>query len=205
MLKSELLEMIKDMEDTADVDASILGAGFSKSIDSIDAFKELLDKNQLVQGFYASEKDRAVSKGITTYEANTLPKKIEEAIKAKSNEGKSPAEIKLEEMQKQLDNMLAEKTKAEMSSKYIKTLGEKGLDAGLIDFVLGHDDETTTANIDKITSILTGTVDAQVKAKLNQGGAQIPPTQTGAPGAITWEQVTENPALMEQYTVQNAK
>lgn len=202
MLKSELLNLIKDIEDTADVDASILGAGFSKPIDSIEGFKELLANNQLVKGFYASEKDRAVSKGISTYEENTLPKKIEEALKSKSNEGKTPEQIKLEEMQKQLDNMVAEKAKAEMSSKFTKTLAEKGLDAGLIDFVLANDEESTTANIEKISSILSSSIDTQVKAKLNQGGEQVPPIQAGAVGKVTWEQVTENPALLTQYQAQ---
>lgn len=202
MLKSELLEKLSTIEDTADVDAEILNLGFTKPIDSIESFKDLLDNNPLVKGFYASEKDRAVSKGISTYETNTLPKKIEEALKAKSNEGKTPEQIKLEEMQKQLDDMKAEKVRAEMSSKYTKTLTEKGLDAGLIDFVLGNDEETTTANIEKISSILSTSIDTQVKAKLNQGGEQVPPTQTGSIGKVTWEQVTENPALLSQYQSQ---
>lgn len=202
MLKSELLEKLSAIEDTADIDAEILNLGFTKPIDSLEAFKELITKNDLVKGFYGAEKDRAVSKGISTYEANTLPKKIEEALKAKSNEGKTPEQIKLEELEKQLENMKTEKTRAELSSKYAKTLNEKGLDAGLIDFVLANDEETTTANIEKISSILSTSIDTQVKAKLNQGGAQVPPTQTGAVGKITWEQVTENPALLSQYQAQ---
>lgn len=202
MLKSELLNKLSTIEDTADIDAEILNLGFAKPIDSTEAFKEMLANNDLVKGFYASEKDRAVTSGIKTYEEKTLPKKIEEALKAKSNEGKSPAEIQLEEMQKQLDAMKNEKTRAEMSSKYTKTLTEKGLDAGLVDFVLANDEESTNANIEKITSILSASIDAQVKAKLNQGGSQVPPAQGGAIGKITWEQVTENPELMGQYQAQ---
>lgn len=202
MLKSELLNKLSTIEDTADIDAEILNLGFAKPIDSIDTFKDMLANNQLVKGFYASEKDRAVTNGIKTYEEKTLPTKVAEALKAKSNEGKSPAEIQLEEMQKQLDAMKNEKTRAEMSNKYTKTLAEKGLDAGLVDFVLGNDDESTNANIEKITSILSASIDAQVKAKLNQGGSQVPPTQTGAIGKITWEQVTDNPELMGQYQAQ---
>ena len=202
MLKSELLNKLSTIEDTADIDAEILNLGFAKPIDSAEAFKEMLANNDLVKGFYASEKDRAVTSGIKTYEEKTLPKKIEEALKAKSNEGKSPAEIQLEEMQKQLDAMKNEKTRAEMSSKYTKTLTEKGLDAGLVDFVLANDEESTNANIEKITSILSASIDAQVKAKLNQGGSQVPPAQGGAIGKITWEQVTENPELMGQYQAQ---
>lgn len=203
MLKSELLNKLSAIEDTADIDAEILNLGFAKPIDSIDTFKEMLANNQLIKGFYASEKDRAVTNGIKTYEEKTLPTKVAEALKAKSNEGKSPAEIKLEEMQKQLDALKNEKIRAEMSSKYTKALTEKGLDAGLVDFVLGNDDETTNANIEKINALIASAVDAQVKSKLNQGGNQVPPSQIGAVGGkITWEQVTENPELMSQYQAQ---
>lgn len=203
MLKSELLNKLSAIEDTADVDAEILNLGFAKPIDSIDTFKDMLANNQLIKGFYASEKDRAVTNGIKTYEEKTLPTKLEEALKAKSNEGKTPEQIQMQEMQKEIDNMKTEKVKTEMSSKYTKTLSEKGLDAGLVDFVLGNDDESTNANIEKINALIASAVDAQVKSKLNQGGNQVPPNQTGAVGGkVTWEQVTENPELMSQYQAQ---
>lgn len=202
MLKSELLEKLKDIKDDADVDSAILNLGFAKPIDSIDSFKELLANNDKVNGYWTSEKDRAVSQGIETFKGKSLPKLIEEELKKKSNAGLTPEQIQLKEMQKQLDEMKAEKTRVEMSNKYSKVLNEKGLSADLVDFVLGTDDDSTIANIEKINNIISTVVNNQVKTKLNQGGEQVPPIQTNTIGRISWDEVLKNPDLFEQYKSQ---
>ena len=45
-------------------------------------------------------------------------------------------QVKLKEMEAKIKQMEQDKIKAEMSSKYSKILGEKGLNSELIDFVL---------------------------------------------------------------------
>lgn len=202
MLKSELLEKLKDIKDDAEVDSAVLNIGFAKPIDSIDSFKELLANNDKVNGYWTSEKDRAVSQGIGTFKEKSLPKLIEEELKKKSNDGLTPEQIQLKEMQKQLDAMKAEKTRVEMSNKYSKVLNEKGLSTDLVDFVLGADDDSTTANIEKINNIISTVVNNQVKSKLNQGGEQVPPTQTNTLGKVSWDEVLKNPDLFEQYKSQ---
>ena len=120
-----------------------------------------------------------------------MPLLVDAEIKKRSNEGKSETEIQLQEMKEQLEKMKAEKLKADMSAKYTKVLSEKGLSTELIDFVLGADDETTTANIDKINSIIGNVANNRVKEKIGESSYKQEGTKNTNVGKITWEQVVE--------------
>lgn len=194
MKKNQFLDLIKDMEDEVDIDETILSQGFAKPIKDLEGLKELLASNELVKGIYQKELDSGIGKGVHAYEENfnknKLPILIEEGIKAKSNEGKSELEIKFEAQQKEIEQMKTDKTKAEMSSKYTKVLGEKGLSIDLIDFVLGNDDDSTTANIDKISNILSSVTDSKVKERLNNS-SYVPPKQENNSNVMTKEQFSK--------------
>lgn len=211
MLKSELLELLKDIGEDADINETIQGVeGLTKTSDiktiGLDDFKSVLETNDIAKSYFQSSLDSGIGKGVATYKENfmknELPKLVEDGIKAKSNEGKSEIEIKYEEMQKQLDTMVAEKAKAEMANKFTKELSTKGLPTDLIDFVLGSDEETTNSNIEKISTILNSATDLKVKEKLGES-TYVPPKNDGVVGKITWEQVQENPNLMAQYNQQS--
>ncbi|GEP65197.1 hypothetical protein CBE01nite_29650 [Clostridium beijerinckii] len=203
MLKKEFLELVKDIEEDGEIDETILSNGFSKQIKDLDGLKNLLDTNELVKGIYQKELDSGVGKGVTKYKENfnknELPKLVEEGIKAKSNEGKSPLEIKVEEQQREIEQMKAEKVKAEMSSKYTKDLSTKGLPTDLIDFVLGADEDTTNANIEKISNILSSVTDTKVKEKLNNSNYVPPKNDSKTFGKPTWDDVMKGKASYEDF------
>lgn len=211
MIKKDLFEKLKDIADDADINETIQGIeGLTKTFDlnsiKVDDFKNILESNKEAKAYYQSALDSGIGKGVAKYKENfskiELPKLVETGIKAKTNEGKSELEIKFEEQQKEIENMKAEKAKSEMSNKFTKVLGEKGLDIGLIDFVLGADEETTTNNIEKISKILNTATDNKVKEKLN-GNSYNPPDSKGNIGKIEWSQVVENPELLSQYKSQS--
>ena len=211
MLKSELLELLKDIGEDADINETIQGVkGLTKTSDiktiGLDDFKSVLETNDIAKSYFQSSLDSGIDKGVATYKENfmknELPKLVDDGIKSKSNEGKSEIEIKYEEMQKQLDTMVAEKAKAEMANKFTKELSTKGLPTDLIDFVLGSNEETTNSNIEKISTILNSATDLKVKEKLGES-TYVPPKNDGVVGKITWEQVQENPNLMAQYNQQS--
>ena len=214
MLKSELLERLKDIADDADVNETILGIeDFAKSSKfdtnklTIEDFKNVLANNKEIKAYYTSALDSGISKAVNSHDEKfkkeKLPGIIESEIKKRSNEGKSETEIQLQEMKEQLEKMKAEKLKADMSAKYTKVLSEKGLSTELIDFVLGADDETTTANIDKINSIIGNVANSRVKEKIGESSYKQEGTKNTNVGKITWEQVVENPKLYSDYMSQN--
>ncbi|GKX65830.1 DUF4355 domain-containing protein [Inconstantimicrobium mannanitabidum] len=190
MLKKELLEKIKDLKDEDEV-KEIEGLAKSSELDvnklTLEDFKQILENNKEIKGYNQSQIDSAVSKGVESFKTKKMPTYIEEAIKAKSNEGKTPEQLKLEELQNQLDSMQKEKTRAEMQNKFTKVLGEKGLSTDLIDFVLGNDDDSTNANIEKIGSIITSLTDNKVKDKLSNS-SYVPPKSENNTNTITKEQ-----------------
>lgn len=210
MLKKDLIELLKDIDDETDINETILSMeDFAKSSTkdiTLEDFKELLANNKVVNAYYTSSLDSARSKAVETYKTGkgqeAINKAVEEALKNKGNEGLSEAEIQLKELQAKFDAMEKEKTRAEMSAKYSKVLGEKGLSTDLIDFVLADNDETTTANIDKISAIITDVTNNKVKEKVHQSNYKQQGTEATG-GKITWEQVIEDPSLYKQYQEQN--
>ena len=209
MLKKDLLEILKDVEDNVDINEKLQGIeGLAKSSEldvtklSLEDYKNILENNETIKGYNQSSLDSAISKAVESFKTKKMPSYIEEAIKAKSNEGKTPEQIELEKMKAEIENMKAEKTMAEMSSKYTKVLGEKGLSTDLIDFVLGSDDDTTNLNIEKINTILNTVTESKVKEKLNNSSYVPPKQDVSNLGKVTWEQVIENPNLMTQYNAQ---
>lgn len=213
MLKSELIEKLSSIEDNADINETIQGIeGLTKTFDiksiGLDDFKNVLESNDIAKSYFQSALDSGVGKGVAKYQENfkskELPKLIEDGIKAKSNEGKSEIEIKFEAMQKEMENMKTEKARAELSSKYQKTLVEKGLPVDLTDFILGDgNEETINANIEKFNTMFTSVADLKIKEKLGDSTYTPPKNDGGAVGKITWEQVQNNPSLLPQYNQQS--
>lgn len=214
MLKSELLEKIKNIADDADINETILSIeDFAKSSKfdtnklTIEDFKNVLANNKEIKAYYTSALDSGISKAVNSHDEKfkkeKLPLLVDAEIKKRSNEGKSETEIQLQEMKEQLEKMKAEKLKADMSAKYTKVLSEKGLSTELIDFVLGADDETTTANIDKINSIIGNVANSRVKEKIGESSYKQEGISNSNVGKITWEQVVENPKLYSDYMSQN--
>lgn len=207
MLKKQLIELLKDIDDETDINETILSMeDFAKSSTkdiTLEDFKELLANNKVVNAYYTSSLDSARSKAVETYKTGkgqeAINKAVEEALKNKGNEGLSEAEIQLKELQAKFEAMEKEKTRAEMSAKYSKVLGEKGLSTDLIDFVLADTDELTTANIDKIGSIINNVTNNKVKEKVYGNSYKQEGTDTDYTGGkITWEQYLENPT-QENY------
>lgn len=215
MIKTELLKLLENIEDGADINEIILGNDeFKQSVQldiskvTIDEFKKILEENQTIKGYNQSQIDSAVSKGVASYEEKTLPKKVEEELKKANNKDKTPEQIALEELQQKFNALEAEKTKAEMSSKYTKVLTEKGLNIDLIDFILGADDEATNSNIEKLSGIISAIADSKVAEKIKDT-AYNPPTGGGGETKNPWSKenfnltqqakiLQENPTLAKQ-------
>ena len=118
---------------------------------------------------------------IAKFKAEELPKIIDDAIKAKSNEGLTPEQMQLKELQAQLDAMKAEKEQAELLNANIGKLKNNGLDTGLAKYIKSDDDITF------FKELISNSVQAGIKEKLGNSNYK-PVSSTGDVNAITKEQ-----------------
>ena len=105
---------------------------------------------------------------IAKFKAEELPKIIDDAIKAKSNEGLTPEQMQLKELQAQLDAMKAEKEQAELLNANSKKLKEQGLNTDLAKYIKTDDD------IDFFKNLINNSVKAEVKNKLGNSSYRPP-------------------------------
>lgn len=187
MKKSELLELLKDISDDADINETLQEIeGLIKPLDinsiGLEEFKNVLENNKEAKAYYQSTLDSGIGKGVASFKEKTLPKIIEEELKKANNKDKSPEQIALEELQTKFEALEKEKTRAEMSNKYSKILTEKGLPIELVDFAYGDgQEETINKNIETLQGIFNNAVDSGVKTKLG-ASSYTPPAdnQTNA-------------------------
>lgn len=143
----------------------------------------------------------AKAHAVENFKKNELPKIIEDELKKKSNEGKTPEQIEAEEWRRKAEALEKEKAKAELSNKYTKILGEKGYSTDLVEFCFDEKEDEFNAKLDKISKLIDSSVEVQVKEKLGQSNYKLP-TLLDSVGKITWDSVLQNPELMKDYMVQ---
>jgi hypothetical protein len=187
--KIDLLKLIESIKDEAEVidilkeheEIKSLAKDFDVSNITLENFKKILQDNDTVKGYYQSTLDSGISKGVSSFEKNftenKLPKMIDEELRKKSNEGLTEEQIQLRELQKQIEDMQKEKTRAELTTKYTKELNEKKLPTELVDFVIADNEEVINENIGKFEIMIKSCVDSMVQEKL-KGGEYVPPKGT---------------------------
>lgn len=198
MLKSELLALINEVDDNADIDEIILSNGFAKPITDVEGLNKLLESDKSLQGLF----DKKVTTGIENFKKNGMQKIIEAEVLKRTGKNETPEQKEIRELKERLDKADKEKAKAEMISKYKDVLTEKKIPSNMIDFLLAQDDETTEANIELFENSMKQYIETGIKAKLGDS-EYTPPTGGGNVGKVTWEQVIDNPSLYNTYLEQS--
>ncbi|WP_368235974.1 DUF4355 domain-containing protein [Clostridium perfringens] len=188
MLKKELLELINEVEEDSEIDEIILNNGFAKPLD-VNGFNELLASNKDIQSLV----DGKVTKGIESFKKKSMPKLVEAEVLKRTGETETPEAKAIRELQQKLDAMEKEKARAEMVAKFKDTLIDKKIPSKLIDFVLGDDEETTTANIELFEDSMRTYINSQVSEKLNNG--YKPPIEATPVASKTYEGLLNNDNL----------
>ena len=209
MLKSELLEKLKDINDDADINETILSIeDFAKSSSKLDVnkltvedFKNVLENNQMIKGYYTSQMYSAISKAINSHDdkfrRDKLPIIIEEELKKRSNDGLTPEQIEIKELKAQMEAMKAEKEANDLLNSNRTKLKEAKLSEDLAKYIKEDSD------IEFFKNLITESVNNGVKDKINNS-SYTPPSDSNLGGSkITWDMVQENPSLMADYIKQN--
>lgn len=198
MNKTELLALINEVDDNADIDEIILSNGFAKPITDVEGLNKLLESDKSLQGLF----DKKVTTGIENFKKNGMQKLIEAEVLKRTGKNETPEQKEIRELKERLDKADKEKAKAEMISKYKDVLAEKKIPSNMIDFLLAQDDETTGANIELFENSMKQYIETGIKEKLGDS-EYTPPTGGGNVGKVTWEQVIDNPSLYNTYLEQN--
>lgn len=199
MLKNEILEKLKDIDDNTDITEETLGFAkpkFDVNNISLDEYKELLANNKEIKGYYTSSVDSKVSKGIESWKKNNLEKIVEERIKAKSTEGLTEEQKQLRELQEQIEKMKQEKAQAELLESNRKKLKDNNLSEDLAKYIKADED------IEFFKNLITNSVNAGVQEKIKTNNYTPPSENNLGGGKITWDMVIENPSLLGQYQAQ---
>ena len=147
MLKSELLDKLKDIADDADINDAIQGMeDFAKSskVDvtklTIDDYKNMLANNDIIKAYYQSSFDSAVGKAVTNHDEKfkkeKLPKLLEEEVQKKLNADLTPEQQQIRKLQEKIEKMELEKTKAELLEANRNKLKGQGLDTSLAKYII---------------------------------------------------------------------
>ena len=198
MKKNELLALLNEIEDDAEIDEIILGNGFAKPITDVDGLNSLLSGNKELQGLF----DKKVTAGIETFKKGGMQKLIEAEVLKRTGKNETPEQKEIRELKERLDKADQERAKAEMVAKYKDVFNEKKIPSTMLDFLLGQDEETTGANIELFENSMKQYIEAGIKAKLG-ASEYTPPTGGGNVGKVNWEQGIENPSLYNTYLEQN--
>ena len=151
MLKSELLEKLKNIAEDADVNEAILSIDdFAKSSEiditklTIDDYKNMLANNEVIKAYYQSSFDSAVGSAVTKHDQKFMKEKfptlLEEEIKKRDTSNLTPEQIQLKELQEQLDAMKAEKAETLRIEANRTKLKENKLDEGLAKYINSDED-----------------------------------------------------------------
>lgn len=190
MVKSELLKLIESLGENDDVLETLKGveglsqSSFDATKLTIDDYKSILESNAEIKGYTTSSIDSAISKAINSHDEKFMkekfPQLLESEIKKRSNEGKTPEQIELEEVKAKIQQMETEKAKAEMKAKYTKVLSDKGLSTDLLDLLnLSTDnEEVNNTAIDKISEIFNNAITNGINSKITEN----PPIPTKSEG-----------------------
>ena len=192
MLKSELLEKLKDIAEDADVNEAILNIDdFAKSSEidvkklTVDDYKNMLANNDVIKAYYQSSFDSAVGSAVTKHDQKFMKEKfptlLEEEIKKRDTSNLTPDQLKIKELEEKMAKYEAEKAESLRLETNRNKLKESGLNTDLARFIKEDSD------IDFFKNLINNSVKAEVKNKLGNSSYR-PPVVDNNSNTITKEQ-----------------
>lgn len=146
---------------------------------TLEQFKNALESNLEIKGYYDSVVDKAVNKrldkSIETWKEKNLNNLIEEEVN-KRYPKKSKVEIELEEA-------IEAKRQLELQVQYQTLMSENNLPLSILEFVAGTNVEDTVKKIERFNTILNEIVEKHRREWANKWllkSSYIPPGENGA-------------------------
>lgn len=185
---SEIQEYMATNKDTQEV------KDYVKGFTDLNGVKTFLENNEEGKQYINNYSDSKVTKGIQSYKENNFEKDYTDRYN-RENPAADPLEVaknkKVSDLEAMVSKMQSDSVKEKMTTKALKTLQSKNLPTDLSDLLIGVDETTTNANIDKMVAMLTKH-DEDLKKNLVGSNSYTPPQNNG-------KEDTEKDKLREQF------
>jgi len=168
-----------------------------KTVD-LDGVKGFLESNEEGKGYLQSFTDSKVTKGIDSWKTNNLNKLVDAEL-LKRNPKLTPEQLEVENLRKEIETIKSEKTRAEMTAKYKDVLNEKKIPSTLTNFLLGDDEDVTSANITIFEESMKSYIDAMVEDRIKQGSYTPPKNDINNVGLISQLEYDKNKNNLDWY------
>jgi len=139
--------------------------------------------------------DKRVTDAVETYRQKTLPGLVQAEV-VKLNPPKSEPERRIEAIEQELVNEKAARAREALKTRALGYIGQKALPAELstlVDHLIGHDEETTDANLRRLEEAFAGALGKAVDARFKTDGTKPPPPTKDTGTAITREALKKMP------------
>lgn len=143
---------------------------------SVEGIEQFIQSNKDAKSWFDSTVDKRSAKSLETWKSNHLESLITEEIK-KRFPAKDEKEIEVERLRAEVESMKLEKQRERLTSQAIKIASEKKLPLAIVDFFIGADEDTTTANLTSLEQSFQTAVQQQVEQRL-KGDGYTPPADS---------------------------
>lgn len=116
--------------------------------------------------------DKYHNKSLESWKKNNIENLVNEEIKKRFPE-KDEKDVELANVKAELEKMRAEAVRKDLTNKALQIANEKKLPVDLVEYFIGADEKTTTANMGKLEKAFTSAIGAAVDEKLK--GGYVPP------------------------------
>ena len=194
MKKSEIVDLLKDLADDAEIDETVKGNAalaklFEKGL-TLDDVKNFMETNEDGQKYLQSYGDKRVTDGIKTWKDKNLQTIINDEVLKATGKKKTPEQLKMEELEKKFNESEAKRIAAENTGKLKDMLTTAGLDpVKTIEFFNINNMDNIEKSIGNFKAIIDEQVKADVKEQMSAGN-YTPPGENGA-GELTAEDIAK--------------
>jgi polyhydroxyalkanoate synthesis regulator phasin len=164
----EIKQYLNENKDNEDVKA-YLGELSAVSADKVKGFLNTDEGKRLIQ----PDLDRYHNKSLESWKTNNLESIIEEEVR-KRNPEKTPEQLKIEELEKKIQDAENARIRGELVNKAFKVADEKALPKDVIDFFIGENEEKTLENLSKFEETYTAALQKAVDERFKTGGREVP-------------------------------
>lgn len=171
MTLQELEAFLESPEGQAEEITTFLRGLHPVNLQAVQAFADTAEGKSWLD----SAKDKHLQKGLETWKANNLEGLLDAEIK-KRFPAKDPKDLELEKLKTEINTMKTEKQRESLHSKALQLAGEKGLPLELVSFFVGTDEDTTTANLAKLSDCFGVAVQKSLEQRL-KADSYTPPAE----------------------------
>ena len=158
-----------------------------------------------VKTFTQEEANKIVEQRLAKEKKRQEQEKAEAEKLAQMNADEK-AKYELEKKIKELESREAELSKKELQNTSLDILVEKGYSTStskqLLAFLDYSNADNCKVSIDNLDKVLKACIETEVNNKIKNNNNVTPKKSSGG-SKITWQQVMENPSLLDEYKKQN--